>query len=154
MAYPMTFPMTRDFLQTAYVDEGQSLAQIAAQLGCSADLVRKRLIEYGLPLRKVGMRAGRGSQANGWRGGRIQRGDYIALWRPDHPAAVNDYVLEHRLVVEASLGRFLRPDEVVHHRNHIKTDNRLENLEVLSPEEHLRRHYPKGQPVARGRHQR
>ncbi len=73
-----------------------------------------------------------GEQHPGWKGGRrtISNG-YIVLKRPEHPNAMADgYVLEHVYVMSTFLGRALRKTENVHHRNGVKSDNNLTNLEL------------------------
>jgi len=91
--------------------------------------------------------AASGSNNYAWKGGKItDRAGYILIASPGHPAATKQtYVPEHRLVMEKSLGRFLREDEMVHHKNGVRTDNRLENLELCARRK--RNHVP-GQRIS------
>lgn len=66
---------------------------------------------------------------------------YVRELCPGHPAADSaGFVLQHRLAMELELGRFLRPDEHVHHQNHRKDDNRPANLLLTTPSAHRSLH--------------
>lgn len=66
---------------------------------------------------------------------------YITIFCPDHPNATKDgHVLEHVLIMEKAIGRHLTKDEVVHHKNHKRDDNRLENLELMTFKAHAGLH--------------
>lgn len=88
-------------------------------------------------------RAKLGDRNPAWKGGRVERRDgYVLVHSPGHPACRDrsSYVLEHRIVMERVLGRFLHDGEVVHHKNGIKNDNRPENLELTNPSAHATHH--------------
>lgn len=104
--------------------EGCTRAAIATQL-CAAHYAKKR--QYGDPLgfRQPKPRA------------RTRTSDgYIKI------TAEGREILEHRFIVEKLLGRRLERSEHVHHRNGIRDDNRLENLQLWSAT------HPSGQAVS------
>ena len=85
----------------------------------------------------------KGENNSNWNGGRTKSsGGYITILKPDHPFAdVNGRVKEERLVIEEILGRYLLKEEIVHHKNEIKDDNRPTNLQVMANhKEHSRLH--------------
>lgn len=76
-----------------------------------------------------------------WKGGRrINQDGYVLLHRPDHPFAESGgHVMEHRLVMEMKLGRYLSREEVVDHLNGKRDDNRIENLQLMeSQSQHIK----------------
>jgi hypothetical protein len=73
--------------------------------------------------------------------GIVSKGDYIYAKVPDHPnATVLGYVFHHRIIMENKLGRLLTSEEIVHHKNHDKRDNSVDNLQVMDRIEHMRMH--------------
>lgn len=79
-----------------------------------------------------------GTKNPAWKGGQFtgSRG-YVFVWLSlddfFHPMVdKSGYVVEHRYIMAKSLGRCLQLSEVVHHKNGIKDDNRIENLQLMS----------------------
>jgi len=75
-----------------------------------------------------------GKNAYHWNGGKFKdrTNSYIFIHKPTHPFAnIHGYIREQRLVVEKYLKRYLAKEEVVHHINEIRDDNRIKNLMVF-----------------------
>lgn len=81
---------------------------------------------------------------NGLNGyGHIKRHNkgYMLAYVPKHPNAHKDgYVLLHTVIMERYIGRYLLEDEVVHHINHVRDDNRIENLMLMKKKDHMSMH--------------
>ena len=139
MAFIQTVFIDKEPLQRMYVDEDMTTKQIAKKLGCSDVTVGERLKEYGIPRRtpsdrnKHRMRHNKEWFAKVKKGlnfkGEAMNGGYRLIYSPEHPLATKTkYVLEHRLIMERMLGRYLKQEEEVHHIDFNPSNNEEDNL--------------------------
>jgi len=85
----------------------------------------------------------RGPNCPNWVDGYYLDSDgYWRVYCPEHPRAPQKrpYVLVHILIMERSIGRLIRPDEIVHHINFIKDYNRIDNLQLMLKVDHDKLH--------------
>jgi len=118
--------------------EGCSLTQMAKAVGTKCLEVKKFLARQGIE--KEWSTASYGERHYAWKGRLVNKDGYVEIHVKGHPYARKHthYILEHRLVMEAHIGRYLLPGEVVHHINGVKDDNRIENLQLFQTNgEHL-----------------
>jgi DNA-binding transcriptional MerR regulator len=114
----------------AWAAEGVAVSEIARRVGTTSSKVSAFLKKHSIP--RIPFRQA-GENNPSWRGGRvIDKDGYVLVKSPDHPRRDrHGYVREHRLVMEARLGRLLTETEVVHHRDGGKQNNSPDNLEVF-----------------------
>jgi len=121
-----------------WAEEGVSFCEIGRRIGTTHHKVAAFLRKHGA---RYTRRPQRLENHPSWRGGRVVDQDgYVLLKRPDHPHRDrHGYVREHRLVMEAVLGRLLLPTEVVHHKDGNKENNDPANLTLFGKNaDHLR----------------
>lgn len=97
-------------------------------------------VPMGAPIRQ----GKTGSNNPKWKGGIIGDGHgRVLVYSPNHPFPnyCGTHVYRYRLVMEDQLGRYLRPEEIVHHKNGIMDDDRKENLEVMTQSNHCKTHH-------------
>ncbi len=87
----------------------------------------------------------KGATHPSWRGGKTHNsGGYVLVIDREHPRGnkYNGRVFEHIIVVEKVINRYVKREEVIHHINEVRNDNRPENLYLFpSNAEHMRYHF-------------
>ena len=137
----------KEDLYRLYAEEGKSLSDIGQMYGGHAAVVVSRTFKrLGIAVRSrseaAKLRCEKcprvGPKSPTWKGGKQHNSHgYILIKMPEHPyAGKQGYVMEHRIVMEQKLGRYLLPSEYVHHINGIRDDNREENLKLVSRADH------------------
>lgn len=162
--------INKELVQSLYCDQMKPMHVIASELGVAVGTVYNAIHKYNIPARKKKDYPVTDKEREAWRRiGRSKAGTklsdetrrkisearklhgtghkktrtdgYIAVYYPEHPSATSEgYVMEHILRMEEHIGRHLEKGEVVHHRNHIRNDNRIENLSLMTFKEHCALH--------------
>lgn len=126
----------------AFYQSGKTLEESALYFSVTVKVISNILKRNGVPARKAAKRDQTGEKNLMWKGGKTKnKAGYILVRKTDHPnASKRGLVMEHRIVMEDHIKRILKPNEVVHHKNFIKDDNRIENLELMTHSDHQTLH--------------
>ena len=129
--------------------KGLSLKDVGFRLSVSPNTVMRRLAKLNIKRRVgdfqkghlpiIGSEKGqfkKGQRSAAWKGGIRFTSGYKEIWCDVR----KKYVKEHRYIFELHLGRELKKEELIHHINKNRLDNRIENLQLMTNSEHATLH--------------
>jgi hypothetical protein len=104
---------------------GNKAFDIATKLNLSLCIVNKHIRKHNIKIQRY--HKGFTKTSNG----------YILVFNPDHPnARKHGYVSQHVLLMSEKIGRALNDNEVVHHIDGNKSNNNMDNLELMAKFDH------------------
>lgn len=122
---------TYEWLNNKYWKEELSMSQIAKIIGIGLATIQQWMDKAGVKRRNCGARTG--AHHCRYKGWHVNTQGYKLILKPNHPNSNKQgYVREHIIIAEKTIGRYLAKEEITHHINHKKTDNRPSNLYVFS----------------------
>lgn len=119
------FSKSKKWLYIKYWGDGLNLRQIAEICGVCKHTIIYWFDKFNIPRRSVS-ESKIGEKNHNWNGGVRYNGGYVLIYQ-----SKNIYKKRAIIVMENYLGRELKSDELVHHKNEIKDDDRIENLELI-----------------------
>ena len=128
--------ITKEKFEHLYWEQGRSVPWIAKEIQCNRSNLYQYIRRMGFKIRTRKEAIGEGENHHCWRGGKTTSKDgYVTFSATNKKGQA-----EHRVIVENVLGRKLKSNEVVHHINGIRDDNRNSNLLVCTRSYHTRLH--------------
>lgn len=162
--------VSKDELYQLYIVEGKTMKSISEELHIAVGKIHRLIHEYQIPAKKLNDYPATEKQREAWvkigKSGKgkkltddhkkrisesrklhasghikVRLDGYRALYYPDYPHSNNEgYVMEHVYIMEQHIGRLLHDNECVHHKNFDRADNRIENLQLMTKQEHMSYH--------------